>query len=338
MDYNMNLFQCPEGIAPLLKATASDDHREREEAQFKFAKAIELPLRQGVLYGDVVRNIYEAMTFPLGTTIEWPLDLLAPGEEDEFVAYTSPGIGRIAERRVEADYVTMPTYNIANSMGWALRFARDANWNVIARALQVMEAGFVKKINDDGWHVILTAVVDRNVLVYDADATAGQLTKRLISLAKVAMIRNGGGNTTSLKQSALTDVFLAPEAIEDIRNWNVDQIDEVTRREIYNAADNADVVTRIFGVNLHPLREFGAGQEYQLFFTGQLSGSLQASDTELAIGLDMKNKDSFIMPVREEIKVFADPNLHRRQEEGYYGWTEVGFGVLDSRRVIGMSY
>lgn len=337
MDFR-KLFNAPEDVLALLRATASDVPSERDQAQFDFSKAIELPLRQGVLYGDVVRNVYEPIKYAPGSTIEWPLDLLAPGEEDEFVAYTSPGIGKIGERRVEGDYVSVPTFEISNSIQWALRYAYEANWNVVARALQILEAGFVKKINDDGWHTILTACVDRNVLIYDADATQGQFTKRLVSLMKTLMVRNAGGNSTSIRQGALTDMFLSPEALEDIRNWGIDQIDEVTRREIYMASDESDRLTRIFGVNLHPLREFGVGQEYQLFFTSTLGGTIQASDDELVIGLDMKNRDSFIMPYKREVQMWPDATLHRRGEEGYYGRGEFGFAVLDNRRIIGGSF
>lgn len=42
-----------------------------------------------------------------------------------------------------------------------------------------------KKINDDAWHTLLAAGLDRNVVVYDSAATAGQFTKRLVSLMKV---------------------------------------------------------------------------------------------------------------------------------------------------------
>lgn len=338
MDYRKSLFNAPEEVLALLRATASDNTPEREKAQYEFAQALELPLRQGVLYGDVVRNIYEPIKYQPGTTIEWPLDLLAPGQEAEFVAYTSPGIGKIGERRVEGDYVQVPTYEISHSIQWALRFAFEANWNVVARALQLLEGGFVKKINDDGWHTILTAAVDRNILVFDADATAGQFTKRLVSLMKTVMVRNAGGNTASIRQGRLTDLFLSPEAVEDIRNWGLDIVDELTRREIYLATDDSDTLTRIFGVNLHPLREFGQGQEYQLFFTNTLGGSLQSADVELVVGVDMLNRDSFIMPFKREIQTWPDTTLHRRGEEGYYGRGEFGFAVLDNRRVIAGSF
>ena len=337
MDYH-DLWNTPEELKSLLRATADDNPEVRHKAQWQLAKAIETPLRKGVLFGDVVRNIFQATPQGPGQT-EWPLDILAPGREDEFVAYTSPGLGKIGERKVEGDYVTIPTYEISSSIQWALRFARDANWPIIARALEILEGGFVKKINDDGWHVLLTAAYDRNISVYDADASAGQFTKRLVSLMKTVMVRNGGGNSASIRQSALTDLFLSPESIEDIRNWGLDQVDELTRREIYVSSDDGQSVTRVFGVDMHPLREFGVSQEYQNFYTGKLGGNLQASDVELVIGVDMKNKDSFIMPVREEVRVFPDTvNLHRRGEDGYYGRGEFGFAVLDGRRVLAGSY
>jgi hypothetical protein len=301
-------------------------------AQHKLAKALETPLRQGVLVGDVVSGIYESLPMPPGAVVEFPLDLLAPGEEDQFVAYTNPGNGRIPERQVEGDYVQVPTYGIASSIDWLLRYAREARWDIVARAIQVLEASFVKKINDDGWHTLLTAAADRNILVFDADATAGLFTKRLISLMKTIMVRQSGGNTASIRRGKLTDVFLSPEALEDIRNWNVDQVDEQTRREIYTAADGT--INRIFNVNLQDLVEFGEGQEYQSFFTNQLGGSLATGDLELVVGLDMSINDAFLMPTKEDVTIFEDPALHRQQRQGYYGWAQLGFCVLDNRRIL----
>ena len=131
-------------------------------------------------------------------------------------------------------------------------------------------------------------------------------------------------------------MYVSPEALEDVRNWGLDQVDEVTRREIYTASEDGAPITRIFGVNLHDLDELGEGQEYQSFFTSDLSGNLHAagSDVELVVGLDQSSNDSFVMPVKEQLQVYEDPTLHRQQRAGYYGWSELGFGVLDNRRII----
>jgi|TARA_R110002167_G_scaffold31378_2_gene103065 hypothetical protein len=321
----------------LLKRSGASDQNIAFPAQREIAKALELPLREGVLFGDIVTGIYEAMPLEPGASPEFPLDLLAPGTEVDHVAYTNPGNGRIPERHVESDYVMINTYSVASSIDFLLKYAREANWNVVARAMEVLEASFTKKINDDGWHTLLAAAVDRNILVFDADAGAGQFTKRLVSLMKTVMRRNGGGNSVTAP-GRLTDLYLSPEAIEDIRNWGVDQLDEVSRRLIYTADEGAGPLTRVFQTNLHDVFEIGASQEYQDYFINDLGGSLASSDVELVIGIDQAASDSFVMPIKKQVQIFEDPAMHRMQRQGYYGWGEFGFGVLDNRRIIAGSF
>jgi hypothetical protein len=332
MSGNTKVFQPTPELTDLLVRSGSLKKEEALAANAEFAKALELPLRQGVLNGDVLDGIFEPIQLSQGATPEFPLDFLAPGTEKDFVAYTIPNHGYIPERHVEGDYVMVPTYDIGASIDYLLKYARDARWDVVGRAMEVLEASFVKKMNDDGWHTLLAAAVDRNIVVYDSDASAGQFTKRLVSLMKTVMRRNGGGNSTSNNRGMLTDLYVSPEAMEDIRNWNVDQVDEITRREIYTAADGT--LNRIFGVNLHDLDELGEGQEYQLFYETVLEGSMGPSDEEVVVGLDLRKRDSFIMPVREQVQIFEDDTLHRQKRAGFYGWAEQGFAVLDNRRVI----
>jgi hypothetical protein len=326
------VFQPTPELTDLLIRSGSQHRETSLAANAEFAKALELPLRQGILNGNILDNIFEPVRLAQGATPEFPLDFLAPGTEKDFVAYTIPNHGYIPERHVEGDYVMVPTFDIGASIDYLLKYARDARWDVVGRAMEVLEASFVKKMNDDGWHTLLAAGTDRNIVVYDSDAGAGQFTKRLVSLLKTVMRRNGGGNSASNNRGVLTDLYVSPEAMEDIRNWGIDQVDEVTRREIYTAADGS--VNRVFGINLHDRDELGEGQEYQKFYTDVLSGSLPSGDAEIVVGLDLRKRDSFIMPVREEVQIFEDETLHRQKRAGFYGWAEQGFAVLDNRRVL----
>lgn len=321
----------------LIKMSGDPDKAVALQAQRQIAKAVEVPLREGVMNGDVLDGIF-SVDPSAGEGDKYPLDLLVPGTEGDYIAYTNPGHGRIPERSVESDYVMVSTYGITSSIDFLLSYARKAKWPVVQRAMEVLEAGFVQKMNDDGWATILAAAVDRNILVYDADAAASQFTKRLISLMKTVVRRNAGGNSAT-NTGRLTDLYLSPEAVEDVRNWGVDQLDEISRREVYQAADNGAPLTRIFGVNLHDMFELGDGQQYQNYFVSDLGGALGPnSDTELVIGLDLTSNDSFMMPISQEVEVFEDESLHRLQRQGYYGWTELGFAVLDGRRVIAGSF
>ena len=328
----LTLKKPDDSIIELIRRSGDMDATVADMAQKELALALTEPLRQGVLVGNILDGIYERRVMPAGTEIEFPLDLLAPGEETEHVAFTNPGNGRIPERQVEADYVKVPTYDISSSIDWLLRHAREARWDLVGRAMQVLEASFVKKMNDDGFHVLLMSGVDRNILVFDADASAGQFTKRLVSLMKTIMRRNAGGNTGSGNRGKLTDLWLSPEALEDIRNWGLDQVDELTRRELYLSADGG--ISRVFQVNLHDIDELGEGQEYQLFYQNTLSGVLNTGDLELVVGLDLAHNDSFLMPIKQEVVIFNDPVLHRQQRAGFYGWATYGVAALDNRRVI----
>ena len=279
-----------------------------------------------------IRDSFEAINLQPGATAEFPLDFLAPGTEKEFVAFTIPNHGRIPERHVEGDYVMVPTYDVGASIDWLLKYARDARWDVVGRAMDVLQGQFVKKMNDDGWHTLLSAGADRNILIYDGDASSGMFSKRLVSLLKVVMRRNGGGNSTSINRGELTDLYISPEGHEDIRNWGVDEVDPVTRRDLI--VGEGGLLVRIFQVNLHTLDELGEGQEYQNFYTTDLSGTMPAGKNEIVVGLDLRNNDSFVMPVRAPVQVFEDEALHRQRRAGMYGWAEHGFAALDTRRVL----
>ena len=316
----------------LLTKAGSMNREESLAATRELAKALELPLRRGVMSGDILDGIFEPIRLAPGATSEFPLDFLSPGTEKEFVAYTIPNHGRIPERHVEGDYVMVPTYDVGASIDWLLKYARDARWDVVGRAMDVLQGQFVKKMNDDGWHTLISAGADRNVMIYDADAANGVFSKRLVSLMKVIMRRNCGGNSSSINRGEMTDLYLSPEGIEDIRNWGVDEVDPVTRRELI--VGDGGLMTRIFNVNLHTLDELGVSQEYQNFYTGDLSGSFPGSKTELVVGLDLRNRDSFVMPVRAPVEVFEDDTLHRQRRAGLYGWAEHGFAALDTRRVL----
>jgi hypothetical protein len=151
---------------------------------------------------------------------------------------------------------------------------------------------------------------------------------------KVAMVRNGGGNLASAKQYKLTDLYISPEAMEDIVNFSSTDISELTRRDIELNAEGT--VKRIFGVNLHVLSELGEGQKYTNYFTSTLSGSLASTDTELVIGLDLSRQSNpFVMPVRGGgIEVYYDESLFRSGVVGYWGSMECTFSCLDTRSVI----
>jgi len=321
----------------LLKKSGSKNKEESFAATRVLAEVLGPILRQGVLPGNTLLDLFQKNVFEPWARVEYPIDFFRPDNINDFTAYSIPNQGKIPQRQIEGDNIQVPTYRVGNSIDWLLQYARDARWDIVSRAIEVLEAGFVKKANDDSWHVIQAAGFDRNILVNDSNATAGQFTKRLVSLMKLVMRRNGGGNTASLNRSGLTHLFVSPESIEDMRNWGIDEADDITRREIWLSDDSEGV--SVFGVKILPLDELGEGQEYQTYYTnviatGAANSGLASGDVELVIGIDATRPGSFVMPVREELEIFTDETLHRSSRAGLYAWTEYGLSVLDGSKVL----
>ena len=318
----------------LLRLTASDNRDVAMAAQRAMAAALQEPLRQGIFDEDNLGSIYTREVLAPGAQANYPLDFVRPGTEDlDFTAITLPKQGRVPERKVEGDELWVPTFQIANSIDWSLRYARDARFDVVGRALRVYQMGYTRKINEDGWHTLLAAADARGLVVNDSVAQAGQFTKELVSKMQTAMTRNAGGNGQAGK---LTDLYISLEAMEDIRAYDLSEIDDLTRRDILNSTP--DGLARFYGTTLHFMTEFGVGQEYQLYLATVLGRNVAAvdpTDQEFVIGLDQSTNDSFVQPIRQELMTFeAGPEMHRQQRAGVYGWAEHGFAVLDNRRVI----
>lgn len=303
------------------------------------AKALELPMQKALLNGDIYSDLYRSEPVAAGVAAEYPLDLVAPGTEGEHVAYAVPSNGRIPNRFVDGDYVMVPVYDVASSIDFNRRYAEECRWPIVERALEVLEAGFVRKFNTDAWRVVISAALARSLMVYDDRVAPGYTSKRLFELGKQVVRRQGGGNSSSVNRFRMKRVYMSPEAAGDIRNWNLDQADYFTQREIY-LRDDIDLM-QVFGVEIRTIDELGVGQEFQRYFAGQ-GGTLPtyalngASKTklEIAVGVDPDRPNAFVMPVRQNIEIYEDPSGHRSGRVSFYGRARLGFANLEGRAAV----
>lgn len=331
---NERISKLKQEIMPLFEQAGSNDINVAAPAQKAIAAALQVPLRQAVPAGDIVSNIFATETYNANQVPEYPIDLIRPGTEGEYTAFTMPSHGLIPMRRVEGDRVFVTTYRIANGIDCELSLIRRSNWDVVRRMMQWLEAGMVKKRNDDGWHVLIAAGNARNILGYDSDASAGQFTPRLVSILKTVMRRNGGGNSSSINRGKLTDLYVSPESKDDIRAWSLNLVPDAVRANIYYASDNGAEVMKVYDVNIHDIDELGVGQEYQNYFTSTLGKSLASGDVELVVGLDLSSNDSFVMPETMPLTVNEDTTLNRQGLFGLWAEQEIGVSCLDLRRVL----
>jgi len=299
----MKKMQKPtEEMVQLLKQTGSTNRAEAEAAMQALAQALQTPLRSALINGDILGSIYAVENLDPGATAEFPLDFYRDGNEADHVAYSMPSEGAIPTRTVQGDHITVQTFMSASSIDWPLKYARQARWNVVQRAMEVLESSFRRKMNTDGMNTIISAGAGRTdvaggaPLIFDSVADAGQFTKRLVSLMKTSMTRLAGGNSSSQGRGVLTDLYLSPEALEDIREWDLDEVDDITRREIFQAQDSnrqggegSGPLARIYGVTLHPLTELGEDQEFNNYYLTTIINANQGLKTDVVFTFKIYN-------------------------------------------------
>lgn len=315
----------------LLQDASSHNMAVATAAQYEIAKAFETPIRQAVLNGPILDNIFDVQSVEPGKTLEYPLDIVAQTGLKNHTAYTLPYTGAMADRYVEATYLKINTFDVGNSIDCAARLLEIGSWDIMKRLSEVLALGFTQKMNDDGWRVLLAAAYGRGISVVDTAAPQGYLTKKLVRDMKSKMMREGGGNSSSTNLRMLTDLYLSIEALDDMSNWDLSQISDQDRHAIYVSGDGEK---SIFGVKLHPLFELGVGQAYQNYAVNTLGFSMTSGKEELVVGLSLNQRDSFVWASEKPIEVFEDPSYHRARKFSMYGWTRYGVAALDSRPVL----
>lgn len=322
-----------EQLLKTIAACGSPNAEVAHAAKLDFATAVAVPLNQGTFNGDIWSEVYQSQVFQPGVAIEFPIDPIVPGTESEYAAYTIPGEGKIPERHIEGDYVMVPTYETGDAIDFNTKYLRDCRWDLVRRALQVLEASFTRKFNTDAWRVIVKSGYDRNLQIYDSAATAGVFSKRLVALLQTTMARQAGGNTSSVDRGVLTHLYLSIERAQDMRSWALSEVDDFTRREIFVSPSTG--LNEVFGTQMRPINELGVGQEFQDYFIDTLGGSMSGSKLEIVVGLDLSaGHNEFFHPIREAIQLEPDVTLARQRRRGWYAYQESGWTNLRARSVL----
>jgi hypothetical protein len=338
-------------LKELFKATASN-----EEARKAVAQAISTPILQLVRDASLARQLFAVEQLEPGAQASYPI-----ADDFEAPVFVLPRIGTVPQNYIEAagEEVYVPTFTIATAFDWALKYARDGRIDIAQRAMRNAARAIVDYEEESAWRVIAPAVTSAfpgkgllkprpaPIVEISGSIASGFLSKELINQMMIRMKRN---------RRMLTDLYVSPEDMGDIREWSDSQVDETTRREIFVGSG----MNSIFGVRLHEVQQLGATGRYNInsadsesgiFRVGNASGKFNdydptdenkvdanlnlvtAGETQI-YGFDLTANDSLVMPIRSELQFWDDPSLHRQQKQGFYGWEEIGMAALDPRMMI----
>ena len=341
-------------LAELFKATAAIDTPEGMEAYKAFAQALTVPILQEIRDASIMRQLFAVERLAPGAQAVYPV-----ADDFDIPVFVLPGLGYIAQNFIEGvgEEVFVPTFSISVSADWKVTYARDSRIDIPERAARNAARAIADYEEDSGWRVIVPGATtdfagqgllgSRGAPIYEVPTGAtGEkfLSKELLNLMLVGFKR---------VRRSLTDLYISPEDAADIREWTDTQIDPITRREIFQASG----LGTIWNINLHEVFQLGGTGRFNINQAGASFGVFQVSggsfndytpttvntvDANGAVttagetqvyGFDLTVNDSLVMPVRKEFEAHDDPTLLRQQKQGFFGWEEVGFALLDSRMV-----
>ncbi len=341
----------------LFRDTANINTPEGIAAYRAFAAALTTPILKKIELESIMRQLFTVEKLGPGAQAVYPV-----AEDFEIPVWVLPGLGYVAQNFVEGigEEVYIPTFSISASADWKLSYARDSRIDIATRAANRAAKDIANYEEECGWRVIMPAATtafsgkgllgSRPAPIYEIDPSAqgaGYLSKELINKMIVGFKRTG---------RTLTDLYVSPEDAADIREWTDTDIDPVTRREIFQASGMGS----IWNVSLHEIQHLGATGLYNINGNAAAYGKFKADssgayngytidnpnetaadgtvttlgETQI-LGFDLNVNDSMVMPVRKEYAAIDDPTLLRVQKQGFFGWAEVGYGILDSR-MLGM--
>lgn len=337
----------------LFKATASClENKEGALAYQAFASALTVPILQEIRLRSVARELFATETLGPGAQAVYPV-----ADDFDIPVWVLPGLGYVAQNFIEGvgEDIYVPTFTIDASAQWKLTYARDGRVDIAERAARNIARAVAEYEEESAWRVLAPAVTTdfsgqglltaRSAPIYEVPAAspgAGYLSKELINKMMVGMVRT---------DRTLTDLWVSPEDAADIREWTDTDIDPVTRREIFQAAG----MGRVWNVQLRELKHLGAVGKFNINdetssfgifkdsagayndYTLTNANIVDANGQVTTVGetqvwgFDSTVNDSLVMPIRQEFQTYEDPTLLRKQQQGVFGWEEVGFASLDAR-------
>ena len=354
----LKLKNTPEQVE-LIKAMASREGSTAREAQEAFAAFIGPVVNKVLLEAATSSAVYTDLPYDEDDSPSIPLDLFH-GEGEGLVSVWSQNVaGGLPTSTVEGlSELKVSTYRLDSAVSFLKRYARRGRLDVASKAVERMVNEVLIKQERNAWAVVLKALADSGNTTTAGGSTESFTLAKLNTLVKnVKRLNKSYANGTTTSAYGLTDIFVSPETMADIRAFaynpvggfiandgtnNVTKTDTTdlpagVREEIYRGGGAQE----IYGITIHELVELGPDQKYTKLFR-TFSSAIAADSDDLVVGIDL-TKDAFVRPIARNADsgstftaIPDDQFVARSEKIGFYGSLEEGRVCIDSRAIAGI--
>lgn len=349
----------------IFKAIASKDRVKSWEAQEALAALVGPVVDQVLAQAATHKLIYQSIRYDLSQgSPSIPIDTYFGNTEGALKVWSQSMPGGTATNLVNGgDEYRFTTHTLNSAVAFNKKYVEQARLDVLSKGIERLAQEVLVIQEWQAWFVLLSALggatTDGVTHLIDA-TTAGTFQlddlNRLMTKQKRLRKSWAGGTPGATPGSGMTDLFVSPEVMEDIRAMAYQPVNtrsgalttsgatsialpDAERMELWRNAG----ASSLFNVRIHELLEFGVGQVYNHTFDGVYSGSptfANATD-ELVLGADL-SVDCAVMVEgtdRDSDNVFRtqadDQFIGRSGKVGWYGEAEMGFVVADTKALVG---
>ncbi len=358
----------PERIE-LLKQIVSSDVAVSDAAKESVAAIIGSALDQVLPLLASSSLIYRDFEFDQDSSPSLPLDLFEDVGENYIKVWTQNIAGGQPTNLIHGmgEY-KFSTYRLDSAISFLNRYAKDARLDVLAKGIERMAQEIALKQEKNAYSVLLRAAaeaVDSAGNPHTLSATTAgvfqihDLNRFITNITRLHTAWNGGTPAT-LNRAGVTDFFVSPERMQDIRAFayqpmntravpNTDEstalgLPDSVREKFFGTVG----VPELYGKMFHQLLELGVGKSYTTLFDGFYSGTptFDSATQDLMLGLDL-SVDAFLRPVAtaptqdidvtSQVVTMVDDQFTKRQDQfGFYTRVEEGRIILDNKAIYSL--
>ncbi len=356
-------FTNPEQVE--LVAQAGSKNRETAmQAQEALAAFIQ-PIAFKVLsVAGTSNKLYTDLSYNEDDSPSIPLDLYY-NEKVGYITVWSQSIAGGLPTNVTTgiDELKIATYRLDSAASVLKKYARRHRLDVVSKTISKMLNEVLIKQERNAWSVILKALAEArtNTLEHVIDATADNIFQlddlnRLMTRIRRINTAFDGSSTNDIDSKGLTDLFVSPEIVEQIRAFayqpmntrGVPNSDESTavplpdsiRQQVFRSAGAQE----IYGVSITEMLELGDNEKYNRLFDNFYSGAVTMAHgtDQILVGADL-SRECLLRPIAKNadsgssFEVLPDDQYLTRQDKmGWYGSLEEGRICIDSRGLCGI--
>lgn len=294
------------------KKTA-DDLRVRAE----FAQSRAFVIEPQLAVQSTVRQIFKVETVEAGNSIHYDIPF-----DDVDCVFLMPQIGGIPTVQLETREMTVDTFGMDGGVEYQEDIARDGRVPIADRAAQMLRNKFIALEELCGWALIKThaaALTSSQKLQAFTDAGAqtpgsGKFNTYTLNEALTMADEFGIGGRR------ITDVYLSPRRFNDFRNAISlgTALPDSIKERFYNDGSGPAAFN---GIRFH-----------KVYNTSLVSNSKAYAFTQ---------RDGYtygVMPIRQKLVTRDNPIAMLERKIGTLAYQRVGFGVLDSKGLIEITF